>query len=68
MLQQYQYLCCEMLVLLVILLSISPGTAPSERTYSNLENACKKRYELSLHKINEGLWLLMIFQLRDDEE
>ena len=67
MLEQYGYLCCELFELLVILMSISPGTGPLERSYSKLEKICRKdRNSLSAKSI-ESLWLLAIYQLNDDD-
>ena len=42
MLEQYAYLATEFFELINIVVSISPGTGPLERSYSKLERICKK--------------------------
>ena len=67
MLEQYGYLATEFFELINIVVSISPGTRPLERSYSNLESICKKdRNNLGARSI-QNLWLLAIYQLKDDE-
>ena len=66
MIEQYGYLCGNLFQFIIILFSISPGTGPLERSYSKLEKICRKdRNHLSSEEI-KNLWLLAIFQLKDD--
>ena len=67
MLEQYGVLCCELFELLVIMMSISPGTGPLERSYSLLEKICKKDRNWLGAKSIESLWLLAIYHLNDDD-
>ena len=68
MIEQYAYLAPELFDLINILVSISPGTGPLERSYSKLEKICKKdRNNLSPTSI-QNLWLLAIYQLLDDDQ
>ena len=67
MLEQYGYLASDLFELINILMSISPGTGPLERSYSKLEEICKKnRNQLAAASI-QNLWLLAIFNLQDDD-
>ena len=67
MIEQFGYLAPELFELINILFSISPGTGPLERSYSKLEKICKKdRNNLGPRSI-ENLWLLAIYQLKDDD-
>ena len=66
MIEQFGYLAPEVFQLINILVSISPGTGPLE-SYSKLEKICKKdRNNLGPRSI-ENLWLLAIYQLKDDD-
>ena len=68
MLEQYAYLGTELFELINIIISISPGTGPLERSYSKLEKICEKdRNNLGAKSI-ENLWLLAIYQLKDDDK
>ena len=61
------YLATEFFELIIIVVSISPGTGPLERSYANLERICEKeRNNLGARSI-QNLWLLAIYQLKDDE-
>ena len=67
MLEQYAYMAPELFELVNIMVSISPGTGPLERSYSKLEKICKKdRNNLSSMSM-QNLWLLAIYQLKDCE-
>ena len=67
MLEQYAYLATEFFELINIVVSISPETGPLERSYSKLEKICKKdRNNLGARSV-QNLWLLAIYQLKDDE-
>lgn len=67
MLEQYAYLCCELFELIMIVMAISPGTGPLERSFSKLEKICKKDRNQLAAKSIENLWLLAIYQLNDDD-
>ena len=60
-------LCTELFQLLVIICSISPGTGPLERAYSKLSKICKADRNQLSSKAIESLWLLAIFDLKDDD-
>ena len=67
MLEQYTYLATELFELINIVVSISPGIGPLERSYSKLEMI----YEMDRNNLGatsiQNLWLLAIYQLKDDE-
>ena len=67
MLEQYAYLATEFFELINIVETLSPGTGPLERSYSKLEKICiTDRNNLGARSI-QNLWLLAIYQLKDDE-
>ena len=66
-LEQYAYLATEFFELINIVVSLSPGTEPLEQSCSKLEKICKTdRNNLGARPV-QNLWLLTIYQLKDDE-
>ena len=64
---QYGYICKELLELVQVLFSISPGTGPLERSYSQLARICRKDRNWLMTTSMETLWFLAIFGLKDDD-
>jgi len=64
--KQHGYMCTDLLKLVQILCSISPGTGPLERSYSRLARICRKDRNWLKTTSMEVLWLLSIFRLKDD--
>ena len=65
LIEQYAYLTPKLFELVNVLVSVSPGTGPLERSYTKLEKICKKdRNNLSAESF-QNLWLLANYQLKD---
>ena len=67
-LEEYSIECPNLADLVFILLSISPGTGPLERSFSTLAKICfKDRSSISV-EVLEVLYLLSILNVSDDEQ
>lgn len=68
MFEQYENVCCQLVELLVVVLSSLPERGSLVRSYSKLENVHKKDRNHLGTKWIEGLCLRAIFQPNDEEE